>query len=237
MAYHSSVITWETLAAFAVTALVLIAIPGPSVLFVVSRALEHGRKGALITAGANSVGATVGLLTVALGLGTLIGTSIAVFTGLKWIGAVFLVYLGVKAIYERKKGLPGREDASGPVDDQLAEASAVPGATPMLASPVRSRVLARQAFVVGMLNPKSALAMGAILPQFVDPAQGSAVTQMLLLGLVFTAIALTSDGTYAMLASALRRWFATSVTRIERLRLAGGALMIGLGAAMALSRR
>jgi len=237
MPYHSSVITWETLAAFAATALVLIAIPGPSVLFVVSRALEHGRRGALITAGANSVGATVGLLAVALGLGALVGTSAAVFTGLKWVGAVFLVYLGVKAIRDRRAGQSRTADATVTPEAQPTPAPARLGTGGAVAAPMRSRRLVRQGFVVGMLNPKSALAMGAILPQFVDPTRGSAVVQMLVLALAFSLIALTSDGTYAMVASALRQWFATSATRIERLRIGGGVMMIGLGAAMALSRR
>ncbi|PKQ27254.1 MAG: lysine transporter LysE [Actinobacteria bacterium HGW-Actinobacteria-4] len=230
-------ITTETLVAFAATAFLVIAIPGPSVLFVISRALEHGRRGALITAGANSAGATVGLLTVALGLGTLIGTSVAVFTGLKWAGAIFLVYLGAKAIRDRKKGLFPAADAAASSASQPTPASAGASGRPTVTEPLRTRVLVRQGFVVGMLNPKSALAMGAILPQFVDPTRGSAVAQMLMLGLVFTVIALSSDGTYAMLASALRQWFARSVTRIQHLRTAGGAMMMGLGVAMALSRR
>lgn len=230
-------ITTETLVAFAATAFLVIAIPGPSVLFVISRALEHGRRGALITAGANSAGATVGLLTVALGLGTLIGTSVAVFTGLKWAGAIFLVYLGLKAIRDRNKGLPTAADAPASSASPLTTASAGFSGGSLVAVPLRARVLMRQGFVVGMLNPKSALAMGAILPQFVDPARGSAIAQMLVLGLVFTVIALSSDGTYALLASALRQWFAKSVMRIQRLRVAGGTMMMGLGVAMAVSRR
>jgi threonine/homoserine/homoserine lactone efflux protein len=231
------VISWETLAAFALTALVLIAIPGPSVLFVISRALEHGRRGALITAGANSAGAVIGILVVALGLGSLMATSVAVFTAMKWVGATFLIYLGVKAIRDRRLGIgptfvaPKAEsgfDSTG----QRGEAAA-----PAVATTASPLLLARQGFVVGLLNPKAALAMGAILPQFVDPGRGSPVGQMLLLGLVFVCISLICDGSYAMVASALREWFAKSATRIVRLRAAGGTMMIGLGVAMAAARR
>jgi len=205
------------LLAFGVAALVLIAIPGPSVVFVVGRALTYGRAVALLTVLGNSLGLLVVLVLVSLGLGVVVRESIAVFTVLKLAGAAYLLYLGVQAVRHRRRfSVTGTRTAAAPVS--------------------RIRAL-RQGFVVGVSNPKAFMIFAAVLPQFVDRGAAHAQAQMLLLGLVAFGIALVSDSGWAMLASQLRRWFNRSPRRGEALGAVGGMSMIGLGVAVAVTGR
>ena len=210
-------VSTEHLLAFGLAALVLIAIPGPSVVFVIGRALAYGRAVALATVLGNSLGLLVILVLVACGLGVVVQESIAVFTVLKLLGAAYLVYLGVQAIRHRR-GLD-------------VAASGVPA--PTLS---RGRAL-RQGFVVGVSNPKAIMIFAAVLPQFVDRGQGHVQAQMVLLGLLAFGIALLSDSVWAVLASRLRQWFNASHRRGEAMGTAGGMSMIGLGVAVAVTGR
>jgi threonine/homoserine/homoserine lactone efflux protein len=210
-------VSTEHLLAFGLAALVLIAIPGPSVVFVIGRALAYGRAVALATVLGNSLGLLVILVLVACGLGVVVQESIAVFTVLKLLGAAYLVYLGVQAIRHRR-GLD-------------VAASGVPA--PTLS---RGRAL-RQGFVVGVSNPKAFMIFAAVLPQFVDRGQGHVQAQMVLLGLLAFGIALLSDSVWAVLASRLRQWFNASHRRGEAMGTAGGMSMIGLGVAVAVTGR
>ena len=210
-------VSTEHLLAFGLAALVLIAIPGPSVVFVIGRALAYGRAVALATVLGNSLGLLVILVLVACGLGVVVQESIAVFTVLKLLGAAYLVYLGVQAIRHRR----GFDVA----------ASGVPA--PTLS---RGRAL-RQGFVVGVSNPKAFMIFAAVLPQFVDRGQGHVQVQMVLLGLLAFGIALLSDSVWAVLASRLRQWFNASHRRGEAMGTAGGMSMIGLGVAVAVTGR
>ncbi|WP_112245322.1 LysE family translocator [Kribbella monticola] len=202
------------LIAFAITALVIIIVPGPSVLFIVGRALAVGRREAVLTMLGNTAGASVMLVAVSLGLGTLIAASAVVLTVVKLAGAAYLIYLGVHAVRTRKS---------------LAAA---------LASGVKAgntkRVL-RQGFLVGVTNAKTAVFFAAVLPQFVDKEAGSATLQILLLGLIFITIALCSDGLWALLAGTAREWFASSPRRLELVGGTGGLMIIGLGASIAVT--
>lgn len=210
-------VSTEHLLAFGLAALVLIAIPGPSVVFVIGRALAYGRAVALATVLGNSLGLLVILVLVACGLGVVVQESIAVFTVLKLLGAAYLVYLGVQAIRHRR----GFD----------VTASGVPA--PTLS---RGRAL-RQGFVVGVSNPKAFMIFAAVLPQFVDRGQGHVQVQMVLLGLLAFGIALLSDSVWAVLASRLRQWFNASHRRGEAMGTAGGMSMIGLGVAVAVTGR
>jgi len=217
-------IAWDTLAAFVALSFVIIVIPGPSVLFIVGRALQHGRREALLSVIGNAGGEVVHAVLVAIGIGAIIAASATAFTVLKLVGGAYLVYLGVQAIRHRRDGL------AVPTDDaQAADALASPSI------PAR-RVLA-EAFTVGVTNPKTLVFVAAVLPQFVDPARGPAWAQILLLGLVFAIVAVISDGAYALLASGARHWFASSPTRVARMRAAGGGMMAALGVALMVSRR
>jgi threonine/homoserine/homoserine lactone efflux protein len=206
----------EQLLAFGIAALVLIAIPGPSVVFVIGRALAYGRGVALCTVLGNSLGLLVILVLVALGLGVVVQESILVFTALKLVGAAYLVFLGVQAIRHRR-GIQVADDV--PV------------------APLSRPRAVRQGFVVGVSNPKAFMIFAAVLPQFIERGEGHVQTQMLLLGLLAFAIGLGSDSVWALLASRLRSWFNASAKRGEAMGALGGVSMIGLGVGIALTGR
>ncbi|MBX7549241.1 LysE family translocator [Streptomyces sp. NPDC004232] len=208
----------DRLAAFAALSLLLIVVPGPSVLFVVGRALAHGRRAALTTVAGNTLGAYALVAAVALGVGSVVERSVLVFTGLKLAGAAYLVYLGVTAW--RRRG-------------SLRAAFAQPGGGTGHGS---LRTLG-EGFAVGVANPKTMVFFAAVLPQFVDPRQGHVTGQMLLLGLVFNAIALASDSVWGLVASGAREWFARSPRRLSAVGGIGGLTMIGLGVTVAVTGR
>jgi threonine/homoserine/homoserine lactone efflux protein len=197
---------------FALTAFILIVVPGPSVLFTVSRALTVGRRGALLTVAGNAGGLYVQVLAVALGVGAVIEASAVVYTVLKYAGAAYLVYLGVQAIRHRR-WLAADGDA--------------------LAAPAQTRRVLREGFVVGVTNPKMIVFLAAALPQFVDRGAGQVPLQMLLLGALVALIAVVSDSLWAFAAGTARLWFARSPRRIEALGATGGIAMIGVGVALA----
>ena len=198
----------ENLLAFTLAAIVLIVIPGPSVLFTIGRALALGRMGGLLSVLGNALGLLPIIGLVAIGVGAFIAQSIVLFTILKIVGALYLAYLGVQAIRHRK-------DASR---------AAAEGALP------RShwRQLG-EGFVVGVTNPKTIAFFVAVLPQFVDLSAGAVPLQMVELGLVFFVLALVSDGAWALIAAGAHSWFGRSPRRMETLTATGGGLMIGLG--------
>jgi threonine/homoserine/homoserine lactone efflux protein len=202
------VVSLSQLAAFGVAALVIIAIPGPSVLFTIGRALAYGRGVALLTVLGNAVGLLVVMVLVALGLAAVVAESLVVFTAIKVAGAAYLVWLGVQALRHRR---------SVHVEDGAGH-PAVPG--------VRA---VRQGFVVGVSNPKTFMMFAAVLPQFVDRGRGDVTWQMLELGSLAFVIALLSDGLWALLASRMRTWFDGSPARGRALGTVGGSSMIGLG--------
>ncbi len=201
---------------FGLVALVLIAIPGPSVVFTVGRALTYGRAVALTTVLGNSLGLLLALVLVSFGLGDLVATSDGAFEALKLGGAAYLVWLGIQAVRHRH-GIEVTPGDAGPA--------------------VHGWRALRQGFLVGFTNPKAYVIFAAVLPQFVDRARGHGSLQMLLLGLVAFVIGLCSDSLWALLASQLRRWFNASPSRGRALGTVGGMSMIGLGLAVAVSGR
>ncbi len=207
--------TGAHLVAFAITAAVLIAIPGPSVLFTVGRALTVGRRAALLNVVGNTAGAYTQAMAVAVGLGAVVATSTAVYTALKLAGAVYLVFLGVQAIRHRRVQVE---------------------AAPVAPNRRDSRTYVRQGFIVGVTNPKVLVLFVAAMPQFVDPDR-TVWTQVAVFGLVFALLALISDTIWALAASTARTWFARSPRRIARVNAGGGGLMIGLGIHVAVSGR
>jgi len=210
------VISSDHLLGYALASFVLIVIPGPSVLFVVGRALAYGRRTALATVCGNAAGNYVAAACVAFGIGTLVERSVSVFTAVKLAGALYLVWLGIRAIRRRK-----------------ALASAFSGVTEGRGD----RHAAGAGFIVGVTNPKALILFGAVLPQFVDRAAGHVPVQMLLLSLVSIAIGLISDSTWGVAASFVRSWFARSDRRFELVGGAGGLAMIGVGLTVAVTGR
>jgi threonine/homoserine/homoserine lactone efflux protein len=208
----------DRLLAFAAMSFLLIVVPGPSVLFVVGRALAQGRRAALTTVAGNTAGAYVLVLAVAFGVGSIVERSVLVFTALKLAGAAYLVYLGVKAWRER-----------GALRAAFAE-------DPAAAGPGSARTF-WEGFAVGVTNPKTIVFFAAVLPQFVDRAAGQVAVQMLLLGLVFNVIALASDSVWGLVAATARGWFARSPRRLSAVGGVGGMTMIGLGVTVAVTGR
>ena len=206
----------DRLLAFAVVSFLLIVVPGPSVLFVVGRALAHGRRTALTTVLGNTLGAFVLVVAVAIGIGTVVERSAAVFLGLKLAGAGYLVYLGVKALRQR-----------GSLRGAFAGQGRARGGWRTL----------WEGFTVGVTNPKTIVFFAAVLPQFVDRSHGHVAAQMLLLGLVFNLIVVASDSVWGLVASTARDWFARSPRRLSMVGGVGGLTMIGLGLTVAVTGR
>lgn len=198
----------ENLLAFALAALVLIVIPGPSVLFTIGRALALGRIGGLLSVLGNALGLLPIIVAVALGVGGIVASSVVLFTIVKVSGALYLMYLGVQAIRHRNRTAEAATNGGLPRSHwrQLGEG-----------------------FIVGITNPKTIAFFVAVLPQFVDLDAGMVPLQMIELGLVFFVIALMSDAVWALIAAGARDWFGRSPKRIARLTATGGGLMIGLG--------
>jgi threonine/homoserine/homoserine lactone efflux protein len=210
------VISAANLSGYALASFVLIVIPGPSVLFIVGRALAYGRRTALATVCGNSAGNYLVAICVAVGIGALVQRSADVFLAVKLVGALYLVWLGIQAF--RRRGT-------------LADAFA---ADPPARTDQRA---VREGFVVGVTNPKALVLFGAVLPQFVSRAAGNVPVQMLVLSLVSIGIGLISDSTWAVAASRLRAWFARSPRRFALVGGAGGVAMIGVGVSVALTGR
>jgi threonine/homoserine/homoserine lactone efflux protein len=197
--------------AFATLSLIMIVIPGPSVLFTIGRALTVGRREALLTVAGNATGAYLQVVAVALGIGALVERSAAVFTVVKFAGAAYLVYLGVRAFLHRRE-----------VTDALD--ATLPGIGPVRAL--------RDGVVVGFTNPKTIIFLVVALPEFTDtPAQ------MLLVGALFPVIAVLCDSVWAFVAGTARTWFARSPRRLAAIGGTGGLMMIGLGASLVLTNR
>ena len=205
-------------AAFAALTFLMVVVPGPSVLFTISRALTVGRRDALLTVAGNAAGVYTQVVAVAFGLGAIVRSSVEVFTAIKLVGALYLVYLGVQAIRRRRK---------------LAEAFNAD----VRATPGRTLTVLRDGYVVGFANPKSIVFLAAILPQFVDAGRGAVPVQVLVLGIALPVIALLSDSVWALVAGGARSWFASSPRRLELIGGTGGLVMIGLGTTLAVTGR
>ncbi|MDO7868010.1 LysE family translocator [Nocardioides jiangxiensis] len=202
------------LTTFLVASILFIQVPGPSLLFTIGRALTVGRADALWSVVGNALGLVVQVLGVTLGLGALVAASAAAFTVLKLVGAVYVVWLGIQAIRHR-----------GDARAALVAAGAVPRRTSAAAS-------VRTGLVVGATNPKTIVFFAAFLPQFVNES-APAAPQLLLLGSVFSVMAVASDSVWVLVASRARDWFARKPERLDRMGAAGGVMMIGLGATLA----
>ncbi|MEU1429428.1 LysE family translocator [Nocardia sp. NPDC005746] len=202
------------LVAFLIAAVALIVIPGPGVLFVIGRALSYGRRAALLSVLGHSLGVLGVMVLVAAGLGTLLAASAIALAIVKFAGALYLIYLGVQAIRDRR---------------------ALREAFQARAEPVGTGRALRQSMLVGVTNPKAIIFFSAVLPQFVAPHAGPVPAQMLILGLLFIAVALVSDSVWALAAGSAREWFARSPKRLEAVGGAGGVMIIGLGASVAVS--
>jgi threonine/homoserine/homoserine lactone efflux protein len=211
------VLPTDRLPAFLLTVYVLIVIPGPSVLFTISRGVALGRRAALATVLGNTSGLLFQLALVVIGIGSILASSDTVFTVLKLVGAAYLIFLGVRNIRDRKA---------------LAGALGTAGVAPRSLT----RIL-REGFVVGATNPKGLIIFTAVLPQFIDRSQGHQTLQLATLGLLCAVVALLSDGTWAIASGTARQWLGRSPRRLEMMSAGGGVTLIALGAGLALTGR
>jgi threonine/homoserine/homoserine lactone efflux protein len=205
-----------TLLVFAGAALALIVIPGPAVLYILAQSVEHGRNAGVVSALGVATGGLVHITAAAVGISALVVSSAVAFSVVKYAGAAYLLYLGIRRLLDR-----GRDAAE-------------PG-VPREAEPWR---IFRRGVLVNVLNPKTALFFLALLPQFVDPGRGPVLAQILVLGTLFVVLALLSDSLYALGAGALGAWVRRrrGVAR-DVGRYAGAAVYLGLGTATALASR
>jgi threonine/homoserine/homoserine lactone efflux protein len=210
------VVSLGQVAAFAAAALILIVIPGPGVLFVIGRALAHGRRTALLSVAGHAAGNWIVAVCVALGVGTIVERSAAVFTAVRLAGAAYLVWLGIQAFRHRSSLAEVLDRAGQPRGDVRA---------------------AREGLVVGVTNPKAVIIFAAVLPQFVDRPAGHVPVQMLILSAIIIMMGLVSDSCWGLAASIARSWFARSPRRLGLVGGAGGLAMIGLGLTLALTGR
>jgi threonine/homoserine/homoserine lactone efflux protein len=195
--------------------MIIILAPGPTVLFVIARAIAWGRKVAVLSVAGNVSGSFVLSSLVALGLGPILQRSPLAYIAVQWGGGLYLIYLGIDAI--RKRALHAADMTNqGPV------------------SPTAFQSI-RDGFWVGALNPKAIVFFAAVLPQFVDIDGGHVTAQLLFMGLAFCVLAFISDGTWGLLAGTARQWLATDHGRLEKLRATGGTVMIILGVLVLIS--
>jgi len=199
---------------FALISYALILVPGPNVLFVVSRSLQLGRLPGVAAVIGGQSGVYVQVIAVALGVGALVERSVAVLTIIRLAGAAYVIFLGVQAIRHRR-----------------SLAAMLAGTIP----PASTTRMLRDGFVVGLTNPKAIVFFVAVLPQFADRADGHVPIQLLVLGGMFVAIALVSDSMWAILAGSARAWFTRSPRRLELIGGASGLVMVGIGASLALT--
>ena len=205
----------STLALFAVAAVTLLVIPGPAVLYIVTRSVDQGRAAGLASVCGVHVGTLVHVAAAALGLSALLVSSATAYDTVRWLGAAYLVWLGVRPLLARDEDLP-----------------AAPG--PDARRPGLRRIFA-QGVVVNVLNPKTALFFLAFLPQFVDTSRGSVPLQVVVLGVAFVLLGLLSDGAYALAASTGAGWLRRRPGVARASRLVSGGVLVSLGVTTALA--
>lgn len=195
------------LIAFTVTSLLIILIPGPSVVFAVGRTLALGRSAGLVTVASNAAGTTTWLIATALGLGSILGIFPALLPGIQVLGALYLGYLGIQTV----RGSKSKHDQI------MAQDQEKPSLTQIF----------REGFLVGLGNPKVAVFFLAILPQFINP-DGNFIIQFLILGLIFEVVGTISDSGYVLGAAAVRQWILNSPSRLSRIIAVGGVMILGV---------
>jgi threonine/homoserine/homoserine lactone efflux protein len=206
--------THSQLLFFVTTAAILLAIPGPAVLYIVGRSIGQGRNSGLVSALGIGVGTLIHTAAAAVGLSALLVSSATAFSVVKYLGAAYLVYLGVQRL-RSKESLAAASDAAAP-------------------RVTLARVFT-QGIVVNVLNPKTALFFFAFLPQFIDPARGHVATQILSLGILFAVMGTTSDSLWALFSGSVAGWLRNSQRWMRNERYVSGGILTSLGLATALA--
>ncbi|MEY4900918.1 MAG: hypothetical protein RI895_1340 [Actinomycetota bacterium] len=202
-------INTQNLTQFVLASVAIILVPGPSVMFVIARAVAWGRLTALLTALGNALGMLLLSVFIAVGLGPLLQRYELLLIVVQVLGGLYLIHLGIDAWRHRQEH----------ADDMVKIEEVKPSSYQIL----------RQGFTVGALNPKALVFFSAVFPQFVDPDVGSITIQLLIFGAIFTTLALVLDGTWGVLVGSSRDWFVTSRNRLVFLRTVGAVVMMALG--------
>jgi threonine/homoserine/homoserine lactone efflux protein len=202
---------------FSAAALALLAFPGPSVLYIISRSVDQGRRAGLASVLGIHTGSLVHVLAATVGLSALLVSSATAFTIVKYVGAAYLIILGLRQIADRRHRVA--DEAEGTV------------------RAVSFRRIYGQGVVVNVLNPKTAGFFLAFLPQFVDPDRGSTALQIFIFGLTFIVLGFFSDGAYALAASTLVKRMRRDARAQRRRRIASGGILVALGVATAATGR
>jgi threonine/homoserine/homoserine lactone efflux protein len=200
------------LALFVGAALLLLVVPGPSVLYIVTQSVSHGRRAGMASVAGITTGTLVHIAAATIGLSALLASSALAFDVVKYLGAAYLIVVGIRRLAGLERPDEGRAAGSRSL----------------------SR-LYRQGIVVNVLNPKTALFFLAFLPQFVDSTRGAAWAQILLLGLLFAALGFLSDGAWALVAGTLGERLRGSRRFPQVQRYVSGSVFVGLGALAAFS--
>src|SRR5882762_11079409 len=198
---------------FMTAAIVLLIIPGPAVLYIVARSVDQGRKAGLTSCSGIATGGLIHVLAAALGLSALLVSSAMAYSIVKYAGAAYLFYLGIKKLRER----PAVADRLKPIE------------------PVSLRRVYSQGVLVQVLNPKTAIFFFAFLPQFVDPARGHVSLQFFTLGMLFALMGFASDSMWAITAGSAAGWLRRNKTFIRNERYVSGTVYLGLSMATAVS--
>ncbi len=201
-----------SLGLFVLAALLLLVTPGPAVLYIVARSLEQGRRAGLVSMLGVHVGTLVHVAAAAVGVSALLAASATAFGIVKYVGAAYLVYLGVRRIRDGRSVLAAEQ---------------------LPARPLRRAFL--DGVVINVLNPKTALFFLAFLPQFVDVRRGAVGAQLVLLGVLFVLLGLLTDGTYALMAGTAAQWLRAQPRFLASERWISGGMYIGLGIASMMS--
>jgi len=203
---------WSTLILFVMAASVLVFTPGPNTLYIIARSVDQGRRAGIVSSLGIEVGTMIHVLAAAFGISALLLTSALAFNVVKYAGAAYLVYLGIKTLLAKEK----------PISEETPEEKRL------------SRAFS-QAIVVNVSNPKTAMFFFAFLPQFVDQARGSVAAQILIFGLIVVGVGFTSGSLYSFLAGTLGNFLRGNLKFLRAQRYFAGSVYIGLGAATALT--
>ena len=205
-------LNWSNIWLFVGAVLILVFVPGPNTLYIVARSIQQGLKAGIISSLGVHVGTLFHIAAAAFGLSALLLSSAIAFNLVKYAGAAYLIYLGIKTLLTKE----GTESA------------------PQLEQADLSRVF-WQGVIVNLFNPKTALFFFAFLPQFIDPARGSITLQIIVLGVIMIVLGSLSDWSYALAAGSIGRWMGHNVKFLRRQRYFAGSVYLGLGAATAFS--
>jgi threonine/homoserine/homoserine lactone efflux protein len=200
----------HALLTFALASMALLLVPGPSVIYIVTRSVSQGRSAGIVSMLGIETGGLVHVTAAALGLSAILASSATAFDVVRFAGAGYLVYLGIRRLRE-------------------------PTSLTAVLSPASPRRLFTQGIVVNVHNPKTALFFLAFLPQFIDPSRGNVALQVLLLGALFITLAVLSDGTWALLAGSVGGWLRAREGASRWLSRVSGGVFIALGAGAALA--